>query len=166
MTGPLLAMLLSCTQPAQTPTQESQLDAATLLDRVEKIITQLPFEPALVGVMLGIDLDKASNSTQYFDVYRGIGTGVLRAVEVRSPTAATPTKGGMVLLELGDDCIDESAVGQRFGTKQPGPRSIPRPTAPGGQPRYDIYSQSWGAIRLGYTPDSGCLVSIVLDATN
>ena len=162
----------------------SASDGLAVVERVEAIIgQQLAFDEQ-IGAMFGVALLRATTSSnQFFDVYQWSGTGIVRSVEVRSPTilarrSPTCTCHGMVLIELEDGSLTAHEIGPRFGTKQPGPRSIPNPGPPLSattrynplaaaallaRPCYDTYAHSWGKVSLGYTPLSGCLVSIVLE---
>ena len=138
------------------------MDAAALLDQIAALSP--PFTADGVATATGAKLARdAQKSNPYFEVSSGAAAG-FSSVEVRAPTAKSAGKGGIVVLDLAAPCVTRDAIGDRFGAAEPSVPTPPDPRMPSDSPEYDTYKQPWGALKLGFTPSSGCLASVVLDA--
>lgn len=161
----LLSLSTGCGAVAGSNGATTPMDAATLLATIATLTGTRPFSGSAVARVVNVKLSDTPQSNTWFKVLRSQpGAGGFDKVEVREPTSQSPGKGGMVLLELSSPCVTRVDVGDRFGAPEPAPPSPPNPHAPPDSPEYDIHRQSWGALKLGYKPSSGCLVSVVLDA--
>ena len=142
------------------------MNPKSLLDQIQTLSAERPFTAAVVQGATGVSVAPVtSESNPYFTVYRsekGAGNGAWSSVEVRSPTSLSAGKGGMVLLHIASPCVKASDVGDRFGAAEPGEPTSP--DMPPGSPEYTVYHQPWGALRLGFSPSSECLDTVVLDA--
>ncbi|MEQ1501329.1 MAG: hypothetical protein ABMB14_03820 [Myxococcota bacterium] len=161
----LAGIALACGASGPAP-REVTLSAESVLDPIAALLAHRPFVGADVAKALGATLAPDAASNPYFAVFRSTApTPRYRSIEVREPTAASEGKGGLVLVELGDECLRTEQVGDRFGARLEAPPSMPTAHQPADSPRYDRYPQPWGEVRLGFRPSDGCLVSIVLDAS-
>lgn len=143
----------------------------SLLDRIVCIAAERPFQPAAMEKLAELPLVKSeSESNDYYTIYHstvGKSGPLFAKVEVRSPRLPNHGKGGMVIADLGvgDLCIKREDVDDRFGKAQPSTPTPLSPHAPQDAPRYENYKQPWGIIRLGFSRQTGCLATVILDAT-
>lgn len=164
--------------PAPAAARQGPSTGADLLHRIASIIRHVfDIEEAVeeavdadrIGGVFGVELHRdAGIRNPHFEVYKWTGAGILESLEVRSPTNGGPRTGGrargLVVLGIRDGALTEAEASTlHLATKQPGPRSIPRPPAATRQPpatppqlRYDTYRREGGEVRLGYAPLSGC----------
>lgn len=161
-----LVLLCGCGTPAVTAGATTPMDAATLFATIATLSGARPFTAAVVSKATGAKLRDTPQSNAYFKIQRADkgAAGGFDTVEVREPTAQSAGKGGMVILGLSQPCVKRADVGDRFGAAADLGPSVPSPHAPADSPEYDTHPQGWGALKLGYRPSDGCLVSVVLDA--
>lgn len=161
-------VLWGCTAAEAPAKEDVQMDETALFNTVGQLAKDRPFNPLTVGVTFGLELIKMPSSNRYFGIYASqTGNDVVAKVEVRTPVDVAPDKGGMILLTLKDSCIKRERIGQQFGQRRLEPPKPPRPPRSSNAaplPKYDKYDQEWGVIKLGYSPNTDCLVSIILDA--
>jgi hypothetical protein len=165
----------ACSTPAGADTEKkkatpmSKPSSKDILDRVAQIAEGRPFDPAEVGKLTGHTLKKVNaGSNEYFTVYRSdtdASAPIFASVEVRAPTAKSAGKGGMVLLDVAAECVNKEDVGDRFGKPASTVSQPPRHGMPADSPDYVAYRQAWGAVKLGFSRKTGCLVKAVIDAT-
>lgn len=154
-----------CSSSAGPTGVATPMDAATLFATIATLSASRPFTAAAVSRATGAKLSDTPQSNPYFKVLRGTkgAAGPFDLVEVREPTAQSTGQAGMVLLELSEPCVKRADVGDRFGQAAPSTPAPPNPHMPPDSPEYEVYPQSWGAIKLGFKPSTGCLVSVVID---
>jgi hypothetical protein len=168
--------MTACATPAGADTAEKKKAAPMdkpsskdILDRVAQIAERRPFDPEEVGKLTGHTLKKVdAGSNEYFTVYRsgaGASAPMFASVEVRAPTAKSAGKGGMVLLDVASECVKKEDVGDRFGKPASTVVQPPRHGMPADSPAYLTYRQDWGAVKLGFSRKTDCLVKAVIDAT-
>lgn len=161
----MMALLLIACATSAPLTENLPLDAKALKTHVDALTASLPLTAAKAEAQLGVTLTRGSQgSNKYFDVASGEGSGALTRVEVREPSPASVQRGkhGMVLLTL-SNCLKAEQIEPVFGTPPPAPPDVPRPEQQQ-LPEYKEMEQSWGVLRFGYARDTGCLVSVVIDA--
>lgn len=161
-----LALALGCGRAAGPAGAPPTMDKAGLLDTLGALIGATPFTEATVSRLTGATLADTAQSNPYFRVLRSApgASGGFASVELREPTAQSPGKGGLLILELARPCLTRADVGSRLGAPEDRPPEPPNPEMPPDSPEYDTVPQPWGELRLGYRPSTGCLVSVVLDA--
>lgn len=130
-----------CSSSAGPTGVATPMDAATLFATIATLSASRPFSAAAVSRATGAKLSDTPQSNPYFKVLRGTkgAAGPFDLVEVREPTA------------------------QSTGQAAPSVPAPPSPHMPPDSPEYEVYPQSWGAIKLGFKPSTGCLVSVVID---
>ena len=159
-----MVLLASCVSPPSA----SSPDEARVLAGVETVLARpRPYVAAEVGPALGVVLTETAASNAFFHVWASAGgLGPFASVEVREPQARSVERGrnGMILLTLEAGCVTAADLAPLVGPSD-GVPSTPSPEAPADTPRYVVHPAPWGVVRLGYAPESGCLRSVVVDAT-
>lgn len=131
-----------------------------ILAALAKLGADRPFTLVAVEGALDVELARADTSNTYFTVYQGSESG-LTGVELRAPTDPSSGKGGLLIVDIADPCIQRAAVVEQFGPATPGP---PPPPGRGGTARpFEKHTTPWGEVRTRYS-DAGCLDQITLDA--
>lgn len=137
-----------------------------VFDLIDRLVDAQPFDPAQVGKILGTPLARDEESdtaaVEAWSQPESAAAGRYTSVDLRMPD---PDIGdGSIFLSVtlsGDEGVDESMIGERFGldfeTEVPSPRF-----PPGAVPVYLSYGREWGSLSFGVSVDERKLVRFIL----
>ncbi len=137
-----------------------------VLDLVARLIEARPLSQRGVERFTGLRLrEDLAAGNPYFTILRSAAPSPpIVSVELRLPLPGAERRDGLVIVDFDPAAIDvrQPDLTARFGARFK--VEFPNAQQPPNSPRYQIYSYSWGELRLGLGQTSGRLETMVVDA--
>lgn len=137
-----------------------------VLDLAARLTEARPLSQRGVERLTGLRLrEDLAAGNPYFTILRSAAPNPpILSVELRLPLPGASRRDGLVIVDLDPALIDvrQGDLTARFGSRFT--VEFPNAHQPPSSPRYQIYSYTWGELRLGLGQISGRLETVVVDA--